>query len=268
MKSKHLISLSIAFAFLALSITGLLLYIKQKTHTIEITHTVFGLVFIGFAIFHILNNWSSIAGYSKDKLKGQWHKELKIAGIGFVLLLVGGFTELLEPIAEAGRIFANQRRMENVLFNKIKTNQNVQAVSIQLQAEMDRKAFLPVIAIWLEDTNHTFVQNLFVPGKIALPEEPDDINDVKLIPLDHTYLPTWSKISKDKSSNFGHESPRQSFILNTNISEVSKGRVVMEINNQGKISEINIPFDWSKGNIFTADKNANELAKNILLQKL
>ncbi|MBK8776409.1 MAG: DUF4405 domain-containing protein [Saprospiraceae bacterium] len=90
MKSKQVISLSIAFAFLALSLTGILLYIKQKTHEIEITHTVFGLCFIGFAIFHILNNWSSIRGYSYEKLKSAWSKEIKIVGIAFVVYWLVG----------------------------------------------------------------------------------------------------------------------------------------------------------------------------------
>ena len=54
MKKKNLISLSVAFAFLALSITGILLYVKQKAHAVEMTHTIFGLIFVSFAIFHII----------------------------------------------------------------------------------------------------------------------------------------------------------------------------------------------------------------------
>lgn len=57
MKNKNIISLTIGFAFLSIAVTGILLYIKQKSHAAEITHTVFGLIFIGFAIFHIMNNW-------------------------------------------------------------------------------------------------------------------------------------------------------------------------------------------------------------------
>jgi len=60
MKKKNIISLSVAFAFLALSITGILLYVKQKAHAVEMTHTIFGLIFVSFAVFHIVNNWSSI----------------------------------------------------------------------------------------------------------------------------------------------------------------------------------------------------------------
>ena len=54
MNKKNLISLTIAISFLALSITGILLFIKQKAHFVEITHTVVGLLFVGFAIFILL----------------------------------------------------------------------------------------------------------------------------------------------------------------------------------------------------------------------
>ncbi|MBK7438423.1 MAG: DUF4405 domain-containing protein [Saprospiraceae bacterium] len=143
MKSKQVISLSIAFAFLALSLTGILLYIKQKTHEIEITHTVFGLCFIGFAIFHIINNWGSIRGYSYEKLKSAWSKEIKIVGIAFVVLLVGGASGLLEPVAELGRIFASSRpRMEDLNFNKISTNGTLdQGSTWSISLEMDRSGF-------------------------------------------------------------------------------------------------------------------------------
>ena len=97
MNKKNLISLTIAITFLALSITGILLFIKQKAHFIEITHTVVGLLFVGFAIFHIVNNWSSITGYTKERKTGKYQKEFILAGSIFGLILIGGLTEMLEP---------------------------------------------------------------------------------------------------------------------------------------------------------------------------
>ena len=109
MKRKNIISLSVAFAFLSLSITGILLYIKQKAHAVEITHTVFGLIFVGFAIFHIVNNWSSITGYSKERTSGIFKKEFIIAFLVFGVVLAGTASEILEPVAEAGKIFAGKK---------------------------------------------------------------------------------------------------------------------------------------------------------------
>jgi hypothetical protein len=89
MKKKNIISLSIAFAFFVLGTTGILLFVKQKPHFVEITHTIFGLIFFSFAIFHIVNNWGSLKNYSKDKNTGAFKKELLVAGtIGIVVLVL------------------------------------------------------------------------------------------------------------------------------------------------------------------------------------
>ena len=105
MNKKNLISLTIAITFLALSTTGILLFIKQKAHFIEITHTVVGLLFVGFAIFHIINNWSSITGYTKERKTGKIKKEFIFASIIAGSVIIGGLTEVLEPVEELGAMF-------------------------------------------------------------------------------------------------------------------------------------------------------------------
>jgi hypothetical protein len=109
MKKKNIISLSIAFAFVVLGTSGILLYIKQKPHFVEMTHTIFGLIFFGFAIFHIVNNWGSLKNYSKDKTTGAFKKEFLVASIIGLIVLTLSVTEVLEPVAEFGRIFAPKR---------------------------------------------------------------------------------------------------------------------------------------------------------------
>ena len=169
MKKKNLISLSVAFAFLALSITGILMYVKQKAHAVEITHTIFGLIFVGFAIFHIVNNWSSITAYSKERKSGKVQKELIIVGIAFVVILVAAATELLEPVAEAGRIFAEKRppRTEQLTFNEVITNKDAKGTPLNIMVQKAKDSELPVVAIWVEDSAHNFVENLFVPAKMC-----------------------------------------------------------------------------------------------------
>ena len=128
MKRKHIISLTIAIAFCGLSITGLLLWVKIKPHFVEITHTVAGLLFIGFAIYHIVNNWGSIVGYTKSKKTGGVHKEFWVAAAIAGVVLVGGLTEVLEPIAEAGRemgLAPKPKGPSRVSFEQIATNEQV-----------------------------------------------------------------------------------------------------------------------------------------------
>jgi hypothetical protein len=106
MKKKNLVSLSVAAIFLVLGTTGILLYLKQKPHYVEMTHTIFGLLFVTFAIFHIVNNWGSLRAYAKDRQAGGIRKELLlVSGVAVVMVTLAA-TEVLEPVAEFGRIFA------------------------------------------------------------------------------------------------------------------------------------------------------------------
>ncbi len=74
MKSRNYTSLTIAFAFIAIAITGLSLYFGVKSEAIETIHVLFGWIFTGFAIAHIWFNFKSIRNYSKDR-KQNWQKK-------------------------------------------------------------------------------------------------------------------------------------------------------------------------------------------------
>lgn len=165
MKRKNLISLTIAFAFTALAITGILLYVKQKAHFIEITHTLTGLLFVGFAVFHIVNNWSSITGYSKDKKSGGIKKELFVAAAIAGIVIIGGLTEVLEPVAEFGRIFKEKPKGEKpeiVNFEEIASNIEASGADFTLIVQQNKEAHEAQIAIWVEDSTHQFVENILV----------------------------------------------------------------------------------------------------------
>lgn len=105
MKSKNLVSLSVAAVFTVLSITGLLIYLGQGNHFIDHTHAWFGVLFVGAAIFHIINNWSSIKGYSTDRRAGGIKREL-ILPVTIALLFVAGTAfdwPVFKDLANAGK---------------------------------------------------------------------------------------------------------------------------------------------------------------------
>jgi Domain of unknown function (DUF4405) len=234
MKRKNIISLSVAFAFLSLSITGILLYIKQKAHAVEITHTIFGLIFVGFAVFHIINNWSSITGYSKEKKSGKFQKEFIIAAGVFGIVLIGGVTEFLEPVAEAGSFLAPKRppRPEKLEFNEVKTNENVAGRGVRILIEKSKDTELPVMAIWVEDENHKFVENLFVPGQEAkMPESEEEAREghFEKVPFSEKSLPTWAAKASSKTALLKEETPKDNFVLNTKTSASGNVYIMAEI---------------------------------------
>ena len=89
MKSKNLVSLSVAAVFFVLAITGLLIYFGQGNHIIDHTHAWFGILFFAASVFHIVNNWSSLTAYTKSRRTGSIQKEFVIPALIVIIFAAG-----------------------------------------------------------------------------------------------------------------------------------------------------------------------------------
>ncbi len=115
MKSKNLVSLSVAAVFVVLSVTGLLIYFGQGNHTVDHTHAWFGMLFFAAAVFHIVNNWSSIKGYSVSRKAGGIRRELIIPSLVVILFTVGIAADwpVFKELANAGKkLFPREKKKE------------------------------------------------------------------------------------------------------------------------------------------------------------
>lgn len=272
MKRKNIISLSVAFAFLSLSITGILLYIKQKAHAVEITHTIFGLIFVGFAIFHIVNNWSSITGYSKERTSGKFKKEFIVAFLVFGVVLAGTASEILEPVAEAGRIFAKKKpKKETLTFEELKTNQDSKGMALRILVEKNKETELPIVAIWVEDADHKFVENLYVPGKEAkMPASEEeaseghfDISDFKPVSL-----AKWQTVATVKTSLSEKETPHDNFVVNSKTNAKGTFYVMMEVRSKDRNEVYETKVEEMNGRISKLQSKDNTLIKSGLVELL
>ena len=190
MKSKNLISLSVAFIFTMLGTTGILMYLKQKSHPIEITHTIFGLLFIGFAIFHISNNWGSLKTYSKDRTSRSWKKELMFALVGGIIILILAATEVLEPIAEFGRIFAPKREnIPQVMFQVKKTLQNEIGKTATLMLQRKQSEMFTTLKVELADSTGKIISTLYQD------QEPSAEQKEEKRPMANLFIETKIKVS-------------------------------------------------------------------------
>lgn len=277
MKRKNIISLSVAFAFLSLSITGILLYIKQKAHAVEITHTIFGLIFVGFAIFHIINNWSSITGYSKtrtsDKTPSKFRKEFIIAFLVFGVVLAGTASEILEPVAEAGKFLAPKRppRAEKLSYEEVKTHQDSKGTALRILVEMNKETELPIVAIWVEDADHKFVENLYVPAKEAkMPESEEEASEGHFDILDFkpASLPTWQAKASVKSSLSEKETPHENFVVHSKTMAKGSFYVMMEVKSKDKNEVYEAKIEVVNGGISKLQSKGNTLIKSGLVEIL
>jgi ketosteroid isomerase-like protein len=115
MKSKNLVSLSVSAVFLVLSVTGLLIYFGQGNHTVDHTHAWFGMLFFAAAVFHIINNWSSIKGYSVNRKAGGIRRELILPSLIVLLFTVGIAADwpVFKDLANAGKkLFPREKKKE------------------------------------------------------------------------------------------------------------------------------------------------------------
>lgn len=105
MKSKNLVSLSVAVVFLVLAVTGLLIYFGQGSHIVDHTHAWFGILFVAAALFHIINNWASLKGYTKNRRTGGIQKEFVAPAIFAAIFAAGiGFNiPVFDKLANAGK---------------------------------------------------------------------------------------------------------------------------------------------------------------------
>ncbi len=173
--NKKVISLSVAFAFLTISITGVLLYLKQKSHAIEITHVVFGLLFITMAAFHIYNNWASLKNYSKPRNETKFSKEIIYIFITFAVILTLSLTSILEPIAEFGRIFGKgEKEKHGISFSEKKSNEDKLGKEIVLIVQKNEKAMFSDINIDVVDAKNNVIETLYKKDTLN-PERPSNL---------------------------------------------------------------------------------------------
>jgi hypothetical protein len=98
---------------------------------------------------------------------------------------------------------------------------------------------LPIIAIWVEDSTHTFVENLFVPSKTISVEE-ENIEEairegeVEEKPFAAVLLPTWNRKVNDQNPNYNSYTPTGDFILKTKVSMKGSYTIFLEILASGK----------------------------------
>ncbi len=264
MKNKNFVSLSMAFTFTSLSITGLLLYLIKHNKTTTSIHVVFGLLFLTFAVFHIINNWSSLASYTKSKSAGSFQKEFVWSFVVVAIFLAGTWLNIppfgeIEPLGDKIRSMGSgeRKREARVVFLEIESKKETGAeASIIIQK--DREAVLPVMTIWVEDSTHTFVENLFVPAKTMTVENgEEDIQEairegeVEVKELDAALLPMWKSKAKDQKSTYEKPTPNDDFILKTKILATGNYSIFIEVRAGDKTELYEAIVDATKEKVFS-----------------
>lgn len=177
--TRPMISIFMLFGFLTILITGLLSYGLRYNSLLSAIHTVFGLSFILFGIFHLKNNVRPLINYLKPK-SGK-----RFAGISVVLILVStiGLALKLPPfqtIVDTGYALKElrpiDRQMTETLYTHIDRDGKKIAVDVKAGAHYSgpgavvlgvTTTAIPQMAIWLEDIDGNYLDTLYITKKAS-----------------------------------------------------------------------------------------------------
>jgi hypothetical protein len=280
MKQKNFVSLMMAFGFLAIAVSGILMYFDLKPGPVKGIHVLFGLMLIGFAVFHILNNWGSLKLYMKDKGSGSIRKELVIGSLITGVVLVGaGFSIPPFPqIQRFGEEIAKEggekgRGAGRLMFETVSTNEKAGGQALSLIIQKKKDLVLPAMIIWTEDNAHHLLQNLFVPEKVAsVPPGETDIREaleegeVKFDPIDVKLFPSWAAAGKDTKSNHPATTPFDNFILESRVGAVMPAYVTLELVAGGKHAVYQAKVEPSSGKASSLTTSGEALLDRALLE--
>jgi hypothetical protein len=173
-----------------MGLTGILLYIKQKAEPIENSHTIFGLLFIVMVCFHIYNNWKSIKNYSTKKETTGMSKTFVLVLVGGIIVLVMAMTEVLEPIAEFGRLFAPKKgpRPEQIAFVEKNINTDKQGQAITLLIQKDQKGMRANVSIDLLDSTGNVLQGIYSTDTVKQQGPPSNLIINTVAPAGNLYF--------------------------------------------------------------------------------
>lgn len=163
MTFRKIISLSIAFSFTILAITGVLSYIKDYSRVLATIHTTFGFLFTIGIIGHLVNNFKPLKNYSKSKLI------LPIA-IGSSLLFAGAYFQV-PPFSYfmdyGAKLKANGKKGLNQSAYEVFEMDLNKEVQLSIDLLRSEHYWHPQMAVWVEDTLGNYIETIFVSKATA-----------------------------------------------------------------------------------------------------
>lgn len=177
--NRAAISILMLVGFLTIFITGLLSYGLRYNSLLSSIHTLFGLLFLGYGLFHLRNNVTVLKKYFKRPIA----KRLTLLSIGTVFAtLVGVIAELppFQTVIDASYALKELRPIDRQRNETLSTRYDVAGRTIVVDVKAGdhysgpgavvfgvTTTAVPQMAIWIEDTNGTYIETLYVTKKAS-----------------------------------------------------------------------------------------------------
>lgn len=278
MLKRKSVSISIAFVFLILASTGVLMYFKPYDKITSSIHTFFGLAFLLAAALHLKSNWVALKSYSREKKKGAKFPLTKpfVTIILIVSIFLVGLFSSLPPFTslyEWGNGFRNEQLGKITKANEYELIQLPNAlgeVEVEIEVKKGSAFQYPLFVVWAEDMEGNYLQTLYISRSIATSVfqygkktgnkwESAVVRRPEALPhwshkrgvksSDGYYLPLGGNQDDDLDGYTG-ATPQNDFLLNTRLHQRERTAVRIFL-------EVNQSYDWNEyysQNRFLEDK--------------
>lgn len=177
--NRPVVSILMLFGFLTILITGLLSYGLRYNGLLSAIHTVFGLAFVSFGIFHLKNNLKPILNYLKQPRGKRWAWICSL----LVLMTLSGLAAGLPPfqtVVDAGYALKELKPVDRQLTETLYTHFKQQGKNLSVDIKAGKHysgpgatilgvttTGIPQMAIWVEDRQGNYLETLYVTKKAS-----------------------------------------------------------------------------------------------------
>ena len=172
--SRPMVSIFMLFGFVTILLTGLLSYGLRYNSLLSAIHTVFGISFVLFGLFHLKNNVRPLLAY----LKPRNGKRLALISLAFIVISSLGVVLKLPPfqtVIELGYALKELKPIDRQITETLYTNiqREGQKILVDIKAGPHYSGpganvlgvtltATPQMAIWLEDKQGNYLETLYI----------------------------------------------------------------------------------------------------------
>ncbi len=177
--NRALVSIFMLFGFATILITGLLSYGLRYNSLLSAVHTVFGLAFVSFGVFHLKNNLKPLLNYVRLPRT----KRYVWLGTLMIPVTIIGLSAGLPPfqsIVDLGYALKELKPIERQLSETIYTRYQHQGKDISIDIKAGEHysgpgavilgvttTGIPQMAVWVEDEQGNYLETLYVTKKAS-----------------------------------------------------------------------------------------------------
>lgn len=177
--SRPLVSILMLCGFLTIVVTGIMSYSFRYNQLLSAVHTVFGLLFVFYGIFHLRNNLRPLGSYLKKNEMRKWVWS-SVLIIPVVIISLGLGVPPAQWLVDAGYALKELRPIDRQRSSTIytKLTQTGQKLSIDIKAGEHYSGpgavimgvtttAVPQMAMWVESFEGEYLETLYVTKKAS-----------------------------------------------------------------------------------------------------